>query len=115
MSDYTFGVTSGNTPSSADSSTQRVSLRTSSNSYGQFWFGKSIGFPGFLYKKNNGVGARRSTKFVPGGGSGCNTYQDVNNTYTPGSGVGGSSIATRRAKRRFATQSQTCNYLCTLK
>ncbi len=113
MSDYIFGVTSGNTPS--DSSAGRVSLRTSSNSYGQFWFGKSIGFPGFLYKKNNGVGARRSTKFVPGGGSGCNTYQDVNNTYTPGSGVGGGSIATRRAKRRFATQSQTCNYLCTLK
>jgi len=91
----------------------QFSLRTSSNSYGQFWFGKSIGFPGFLYKKNNGSGCRHSARFVPGGGSGCNTYQDVNNTYTPGSGVGGGSIATRRAKRRYATQAQTCNYTCT--
>lgn len=72
-------------------------------SYGQFWFGKSIGFPGFLYKKNNGVGARRSTKFAPGGNRNCNTYQDVNNSYVPGSGVGGTSISVRRAKQRYAT------------
>lgn len=72
-------------------------------SYGQFWYGKSIGFPGFLYKKNNGVAGRRSTTMAPGGNSNCNTYQNVNNAYTPGSGVGGSSIAVRRAKRRYAT------------
>lgn len=30
-------------------------FRTSSNSYGQFWFGGNS-FPGFLYKKNMGVG-----------------------------------------------------------
>jgi hypothetical protein len=79
-------------------------------SYGQFWYGKSIGFPGFLYKKNTGVGARRSTTMAPGGNVNCNTYQNVNNYYTPGSGVGGSSIAVRRAKRRYATINT--NYSC---
>ena len=78
-------------------------LQRGGGSYGQFWFGKSIGFPGFLYKKNNGVGARRSTKFAPGGNRNCNTYQDVNNSYVPGSGVGGTSISVRRAKQRYAT------------
>ena len=38
-----------------------------SNSNGQFWYGNSINFPGFLYKKNVGVGGRRSTKMTPGG------------------------------------------------
>lgn len=43
-------------------------------SNGQFWYGKSTGFPGFLYKKNNGVGGRRSTKMNPGGNTTCNIY-----------------------------------------
>lgn len=75
-----------------------------SNSYGQFWYGGSIGFPGFLYKKNVGVGGRRSTKFAPGGNRIINTPQDVNNKYQAGNGgIGASSIATRRAKNRLAT------------
>jgi hypothetical protein len=36
-------------------------------SNGQFWYGSSTNFPGFLYKKNVGVGGRRSTKMNPGG------------------------------------------------
>ena len=36
-------------------------------SNGSFWFGGSMDFPGFLYKKNTGVGARKSTKMAPGG------------------------------------------------
>jgi hypothetical protein len=44
-------------------------------SNGQFWFGGSS-FPGFLYKKNVGVGGRRSTKMNPGGNITCNS-----NTY----------------------------------
>lgn len=34
-------------------------------SNGQFWYGSSTNFPGFLYKKNVGVGGRRSTKMSP--------------------------------------------------
>jgi len=34
---------------------------TGSNSNGQFWYGSTTNFPGFLYKKNVGVGGRRST------------------------------------------------------
>jgi hypothetical protein len=41
-------------------------------SNGQFWFGGSS-FPGFLYKKNVGVGGRRSTKMNPGGNITCNS------------------------------------------
>ena len=37
---------------------------TGSNSNGQFWYGSTTNFPGFLYKKNVGVGARRSTKLL---------------------------------------------------
>jgi len=75
-----------------------------SNSNGQFWYGSSTNFPGFLYKKNVGVGGRRSTKFSPGGNTTCNTYQYLYNKYKPGQGgVGASSIATRRAKNRLAT------------
>ena len=54
---------------------------TGSNSNGQFWYGSTTNFPGFLYKKNIGVGARRSTKFSPGGNTTCNTYQYLYNTY----------------------------------
>jgi hypothetical protein len=80
----------------------RKGFRTGSNSYGQFWFGGNT-FPGFLYKKNVGVGARRSTQFTPGGTTICNQPNEFWNKYTPGSGVGASSVATRRAKMIHAT------------
>ena len=76
-------------------------------SNGQFWYGSSIGFPGFLYKKNTGVGGRRSTKMNPGGNITCNSSTYLYNKYKPGTGgVGASSIANRRAKNRLAT---VCN------
>lgn len=75
-----------------------------SNSNGQFWYGNTTNFPGFLYKKNVGVGGRRSTKFAAGGNSTTNTDQYLYNKYKPGQGgVGASSIANRRAKNRLAT------------
>lgn len=81
-----------------------------SNSYGQFWYGGRIGFPGFLYKKNVGVGGKKSTMFAAGGNSIINTPQNINNKYQAGnSGIGASSIATRRAKNRLAS---TCNHKC---
>lgn len=79
------------------------SNRISSNSYGQFWFGGNS-FPGFLYKKNVGVGGRRSTQFTPGGTSTCNQPNEFWNKYKPGgSGIGASTISNRRAKLRLAT------------
>jgi uncharacterized repeat protein (TIGR02543 family) len=76
---------------------------TGSNSNGQFWFGGSS-FPGFLYKKNAGVGGRRSTKFNPGGNILCNSPTYLYNKYKPGTGgVGASSMSNRRAKNRLAT------------
>ena len=67
-------------------------------SNGQFW----VGPYGFLYKKNVGVGARRSTLMGPGLSS--NQPTDLNNRYSPGGGgVGASSVANRRAKNRLAT------------
>jgi hypothetical protein len=80
-------------------------FRISSNSYGQLWFGGNT-FPGFLYKRNNGVGARRSTQFTAGGTSICNKPTTLWNKYTPGAGVGASNIATRRSKMIHAT---SCN------
>jgi hypothetical protein len=75
-----------------------------SNSNGQFWYGSTTNFPGFLYKKNVGVGGRRSTKFAAGGNITTNGYQYIYNKYTPGqSGVGASSIANRRAKNRLSS------------
>ena len=72
---------------------------SASNSNGQFWYGSQTNFPGFLYKKNVGVGSRRSTKFGPGGNVTCNTSQYLYNKYNPGQGgVGASSISNRRAK-----------------
>lgn len=71
-----------------------------SNSNGQFWFGAY----GFLYKKNTGVGARRSTKFNPGGNITCNSPIYLYNKYKPGTGgIGASSMSNRRAKNRLAT------------
>ena len=62
-------------------------------SNGQFWYGSQTNFPGFLYKKNVGVG--------------CNSATDLYNKYKPGTGgVGASSISNRRAKNRLAT---VCN------
>ena len=75
-------------------------------SNGSFWYGKTIGFPGFLFKTNTGVGARRSTKMGPGGNTNCNTPSNVNNKYISGSGVGGVNSSVRRAKMRLAT---SCN------
>jgi hypothetical protein len=82
--------------------TNKKGLRTFSNSYGQFWFGGST-FPGFLYKRNLGAGARRSTQFTPGGTMVSNQPNEFWNKYTPGSGVGGTSVASRRAKMIRAT------------
>jgi uncharacterized repeat protein (TIGR02543 family) len=76
---------------------------TGSNSNGQFWFGGNT-FPGFLFKRNLGVGARRSTKFNPGGNILCNSPTYLYNKYKPGAGgIGASSMSTRRAKNRLAT------------
>ena len=73
-------------------------------SNGSFWYGRSIGFPGFSYKKNTGVGARKSTKMGAGGNTTCNGYTYLYNKYKPGQGgVGASSISNRRAKNRLAT------------
>jgi hypothetical protein len=72
-------------------------------SNGQFWFGGST-FPGFMFKKNTGVGGRRSTKMNPGGNITCNSQTYLYNKYTPGAnGVGASSTSNRRAKNRLAT------------
>jgi len=82
-----------------------------SNSNGQFWYGNSTNFPGFLYKKNLGVGGRRSTKFNPGGNITCNRSTYLYNKFKPGTGgVGASNISNRRAKNRVATvcQDNTC-------
>ena len=69
-------------------------------SSGQFWFGQY----GFLYKKNVGVGGRRSTKMNPGGNNNCNSSTYLYNKFKPGSGgVGASNISNRRAKNRLAT------------
>jgi len=87
--------------------------RISSTSYGSFWYGNTTNFPGFLYKKNVGVGGRRSTKFNPGGNTTCNTYQYLYNKYKPGvNGVGASSIANRRAKNRLASVCTNGNSQC---
>jgi hypothetical protein len=77
---------------------------TGSSSNGQFWYGSSVNFPGFLYKKNLGVGARRCTLMNPGGNLYCNKSRHLYNSYRPGTGgVGASSTAQRRAKNRLAT------------
>jgi len=57
--------------------------------YGNFYYGKD----GFLYKKSHTTGAR----WNPHIGRICNQPQNVFNKYTPGSGVGGTSTAIRRA------------------
>ena len=79
------------------------SFSTGSVSNVQFWFGGSS-FPGFLYKKNVGVGGRSSKKFNPGGNITCNNPTYLYNKFKPGGGgVGASSTSNRRAKNRLAT------------
>jgi hypothetical protein len=84
-----------------------------SNSNGQFWYGSTVRFPGFLYKKNVGVGGRRSTKFAPGGNVTCNKETYLYNKYKPGTGgVGASNISNRRAKNRMASVCNEPNSRC---
>jgi len=64
--------------------------------YGNFYYGKG----GFQFKKMTGGGARRNFAI----GAICNQPQDIYNSYVPGAGVGGTSIATRRAKLIRATK-----------
>ena len=69
---------------------------TGSNSNGQFWYGDY----GFLYKKNVGVGARKNPLY----GLICNKPTYIYNKFKPGTGgVGGQSIANRRAQNRRST------------
>lgn len=83
--------------------------RISGTSFGSFWYGKGTNFPGFFFKKNTGVGGRRSTKFSPGGNTTCNTYQNVNNKYVSGSGVNGSVSSTNYAiRRRMIRKASNC-------
>ena len=63
--------------------------------YGNFYYGKG----GFQYKKMNGGGVRRTLTDQIGN---YDNY-DIYNKYVPGSGVGATSIATRRAKLIHAT------------
>jgi len=80
-----------------------IGIGTSNNSYGQFWYGGNK-FPGFYFKKNNGVGSRKSTQFTPGGTIICNQPNEFWNKYKPGTGgVGASTTSNRRAKNRHAT------------
>lgn len=69
---------------------------------GQFWYGPY----GFLFKKNGGGGNRRVFPY----GLMCNKPGEINNKYTPGAGVGGVNIATRRAKLRLATSCTTSQH-----
>ena len=79
--------------------------KASNASFGQFWYGNSTNFPGFLYKKNIGSCGKKSTRMGPGGTSNIGVHFD--NKYKPGGGgVGASSVSTRRAKNRLAT---VCN------
>jgi hypothetical protein len=84
-----------------------------SNSNGNFWYGNSTNFPGFLYKKNLGVGGRRSTKMAPGGNITCNNSTYLYNKYKPGTGgVGASNTSNRRAKNRSASVCVDNNSQC---
>lgn len=70
--------------------------------YGNFYYGKN----GFFFKKSGVIGAR----YNPSLGAICNQPQDVNNRYVPGSGVGASSTAQRRAMliNSYRTVPQGC-------
>jgi hypothetical protein len=81
---------------------------------GQFWYGNTTDFPGFLFKKNVGVGGRRSTKMNPGGNVTCNHSSNyLYNKYKPGTGgIGASSTSNRRAKNRLASVCIDSNSNC---
>ena len=72
-------------------------------SYGSLWYGKNTNFPGFLYKKNTGtgVGITRHRRQI------TNAQTDIENRYVPGAGVGATSVALRRLKKRMAAN--CCN------
>lgn len=71
-----------------------------SNSNGQFWYGRPQNFPGFLFKKNVGVGGRKNPLY----GLICNKSTYIYNKYKPGSeGIGAQNRANRRAKNSRAT------------
>jgi hypothetical protein len=71
-----------------------------SNSNGQFWYGRPQNFPGFLYKKNTGVGGRKNPLY----GLICNKPTYIYNKFKPGTGgVGAQNRANRRAKNMRAT------------
>jgi hypothetical protein len=92
-----------------------------SNSNGQFWYGRTqqippelipanvhpdlakilpLGFPGFLFKKNKGVGGRKNPMY----GLLCNKATYIYNKFKPGTGgVGAQNRANRRAKNMRAT------------
>jgi len=55
-----------------------------------------VGKEGFLYKKNNAIGARRNFSI----GAICNQPTDINNKYVSGSGVSGAVSSTNYAIRR---------------
>jgi hypothetical protein len=77
---------------------------TSSPSNGQFWYGSTVNFPGFTYKKKMAGGTRKSTKFGPGGNLGCNKEIYLYNKYRPGTGgIGATSTSVRRSKNRIAS------------
>jgi hypothetical protein len=65
---------------------------------GQYWYGKG----GFAYKKNTGSGVRKVFPY----GLIMGVPANVNNKYISGAGVGGQSLAVRRAKLINAT---VCN------
>lgn len=86
---------------------------TGSNANGNFWYGASLKFPGFLYKKQLGVGTRRSTKFAAGGNATTNTHQYIYNKYhVNNNGIGANTIANRRAKNRLAAVCNTNGGTC---
>ena len=85
------------------------------NKSGGIYYGRT----GFLYKKNTGVGGRRSTRFFPGGGartcagSVCPPKSTFFNKYKAGDTyVGAQPTAIRRAKNIRATVCGQGNQKC---
>jgi uncharacterized membrane protein len=70
---------------------------------GSFWTGRG----GFNYKRSGGGGNHRVLSLS----AIANQYSNVNNKYVPGTGIGASSIASRRAKLIRST-SCASNYPC---
>lgn len=68
---------------------------------GNFWYGKNTNFPGFLYKKKQNIGVRRSTKFGAAGNP--NNKMNYNKYKAGNNDIGGTSISVRRAKNRLSS------------